>query len=90
MTDNKINVTIGEHSELFHVRCTSAPKDYDGFGTITLADYGSDLGRVVMIRDEHLQWQSLRYNSGNHACQIPPPGGVDGVEEELWKRLARQ
>lgn len=56
-------------------RYTTAPIDYDGFGTRTVfPDCGSDSGktiRQVAIHAEHLQWQETRYSSGMHASWKP-------------------
>lgn len=44
-------------------RVTNAPEDYDGFCTHTTEELGGDY-RVVDILEEHLQWQTNRYQSG--------------------------
>ena len=54
----------------YEVYETSAPSDYDGFGTITVADYGTE--RTVLIRHEHASWQLGRYQSGNHITHTKP------------------
>jgi hypothetical protein len=46
------------------VQFTDAPADYDGFGTITLEEV--DGMRKVLIINEHLNWQRMRYWSGLH------------------------
>jgi hypothetical protein len=63
---------------------TNAPKDYDGFGTFTVHEYEGT--RTVLIREEHYDWQTIRYQSGNNWSR---PSDFDGalVAEELWKRL---
>ena len=47
---------------------TDAPPEYDGFGTATTAEaVGTINGKVlrrVSVRDEHLEWQVSRYQSG--------------------------
>ncbi len=57
--------------ELTHIRYTTAPEAYDGFGTVTLEllptlhNRGSDKPfRKVEIQDEALGWQIARYESG--------------------------
>lgn len=54
------------------LRVTSAPVDYDGFGTRTVYTYAlADSGRTrtfrtVDIQVDHLDWQTCRYASGLH------------------------
>jgi hypothetical protein len=88
--EHRISVRIGgDDSVLYHIRQTRAPRDYDGFGTIQLADYGKEQGRLVLIRDEHFLWQTGRYESGWFACCLPEHVDRNGVKQELWKRLLR-
>lgn len=56
------------------IRYTTAPVDYDAFGTQTLENNcGADSSRPdrpfrkVSIRAEHLKWHEARYGSGMHA-----------------------
>jgi hypothetical protein len=85
--EHTIEISIGNSPVLYHIRNTRAPKPYDGFGTIELANYGGPEGRLVMIRDEHYQWQTSRYASGIFAC-TPPATNLSGeVQQELWRRL---
>lgn len=56
-------------SELFY---TTAPADYDGFGTRTVRDNcgKNNMGktwRLIQIRDDAYQWQNGRNGSGLHA-----------------------
>jgi hypothetical protein len=84
---NTITVQIGDDDPvLFHVRETRAPKAYDGFGTFTLSEYSS-YGRLILIRNEQLQWQTARYASGIFACEPPEYFDQDAIKTELWKRL---
>lgn len=53
-------------------RWTTAPKAYDGFGTQRTGD-AKDICNdrtveEVKICEQHLYWQEMRYNSGNHLC----------------------
>tara|TARA_Y100000310_G_scaffold207027_2_gene207484 strand:+ start:1551 stop:1802 length:252 start_codon:yes stop_codon:yes gene_type:complete len=64
---------------------TTAPKSYDGFGTIeievkwTTKSYDKDTPvRLVQIEDEHLQWQISRYQSGMY-----PVMDLDEFEERV-------
>jgi hypothetical protein len=84
----RVEIKIGtDEAVRYHVRQTRAPKAYDGFGTIELADY-NDYGRIVLIRDEHLAWQEGRYSSGTFACTSPEYYDEKSVCKELWNRIA--
>jgi hypothetical protein len=91
-----IEVRIGAAGYVcYYAVQTSAPIDYDGFGTIELSCWEHDgvqgnnkRTRVVLVRGEHLNWQTARYSSGNHYSGIPDYCDMDDVEQELWKRLA--
>jgi len=85
-----IRVKICFDEVLYHLRQTRAPRAYDGFGTIQLADYGGEDGRLVMIRDEHANWQIPRYQSGNFACWKPEHDVRKEAREELWRRLLQR
>jgi|SRR5215469_10888982 len=88
-----IPIRLGGTSHVFfHARQTTAPKNYDGFGTIELATWsgeGKEVNRLVLIRDEHFEWQTMRYASGNHTPILPEYFDLKSVEEALWKRIAR-
>lgn len=51
-------------------RYTTAPADYDDFGTVsTVVGWEHDRPvRRVEIADDHLEWQEGRYWSGCYAC----------------------
>ena len=74
MSNIYIKVEIGTFQGLFVAAITDAPEAYDGFGTFTLetindeADESSKIFRLVLIRTEHLQWQTGRYSSGLYSC----------------------
>lgn len=60
----------------YRVVFTSAPVDFDGFGTQTLAanagtDHRGIVLRKVAIRPEHYEWQTVRYGSGSHTWGTP-------------------
>ena len=78
------NANTSPEPTYWHVRETDAPKEYDGFGTFAVAEY--DDKRVVLIRDEHYNWQYGRYGSGLHSCTETNFDMAD-VAELLWKRL---
>ena len=54
---------------------TTAPANYDGFGTERITLHGETLPhglQRVRIDCEHLDWQVTRYGSGLHACDLAP------------------
>lgn len=57
------------------VRWTTAPANYDGFGTTVLTQKMVDgrLLRQVAIDPSYLSWQEGRYHSGLHACSKEAP-----------------
>jgi hypothetical protein len=91
-----IKVQIGgDESVTYHAIDTAAPADYDGFGTFEVIRYndGTELRdgtprmvRVVLVRAEHLNWQTARYSSGMFAA-TPTVHDVEHIATELWKRL---
>ncbi len=92
---NTIEISIGSSSAnrspeptYWHVRQTDAPVEYDGFGTFAVAEYdeGGKQQRIVLIRDEHYNWQSARYGSGFHSCKETYLDAA-AVAETLWRRL---
>jgi len=51
---------------------TTAPSEYDGFGTYEIAAGVAEDGRrvrLIEILERHLQWQTLRNASGLHATR---------------------
>jgi hypothetical protein len=83
----EITVTINDETVRYYARQTDAPKDYDGFGTVELADFAGE--RLVLIREEHYQWQTARYSSGLHGTdETSQP--ISAVTGELWKKIARE
>lgn len=68
-----IPLTVGEFSTRLHLWETTAPENYDGFGTFTVHSYhtgptGKPI-RVVAIQDRHVEWQTSRYHSGLGAAR---------------------
>lgn len=55
---------------------TTAPVNYDGFGTRTVSRDGAV--RVVAIQPDHVVWQISRYASGLHGWAHPDPGVQGG------------
>lgn len=70
-----------EHHATWPVRYTLAPASYDGFGTIDRGVECYEAGgrcrpyRKVSINPAHLEWQTLRYRSGN--CVVVDKVGLD-------------
>jgi hypothetical protein len=66
----KITVKIGSKLDVTYlVAHTTAPENYDAFGSFTLVD-GIDVppraasGRIVLIQERHFKWHVQRYASG--------------------------
>jgi len=83
----KIKVMIGAASVDYVVMLTRAPREYDGFGTFTLQDWNTE-GRLVCIREEHLQWQLGRNGSGGFST-VEPDVDAQAIQDALWARLWR-
>ena len=92
-----ITVQIGTTTVTYVIAATTAPAAYDGFGTFTLTSMGADdrgkALRLVLIRQEHLQWQTMRYSSALEGWTVEAgrydyfdPACLD-VEGLLWERL---
>lgn len=68
---------------------TSAPPDYDGFGTLTVRECAGVLkssGKVVReVRTpaEHVDWQRNRYYSGGIYATFTPAEFAQAVEYKL-------
>ena len=84
ITTQTIKIAIGDGEITFHAIDTTAPKDYDGFGTFTLADYGDS--RTVLVGHDHFDWQITRYTSGCHKADASAFDMQD-IEQTLWDRL---
>lgn len=88
----QITVAIGGESVTYWIAETSAPKAYDGFGTFTVAEYSGENGklwRIVLIREENLNWQAGRYNSGLYYATKPTGFDVAAVAAHLWEKLQK-
>lgn len=63
--ENTLCLRCQESYTLIH---TFAPVGYDGFGTKIVKQFSGEINgkhlRAVMIRNEHLDWQTQRYLSG--------------------------
>jgi hypothetical protein len=84
-----VHLEIGNLVDVtFYALDTDAPRDYDGFGTIEVADYSYEkhVNRTVLVRDEYYDWQTMRYASGMHVFAATEHD-VKHIEAELWKRV---
>lgn len=83
-----ITVQIGSGEAVtYRAVDTTAPKVYDGFGTIEIMDAYDD-ARTVLIREEHYTWQTQRYASGMKAFN-ETIFDEEQIVEELWKRITK-
>ena len=95
MTEQKINqieIKIGGSGGSYEVFKTTAPIDYDGFGTLELFKMRHPTTdkeiRYVAIRQEHCAWQTGRYGSGSHVAEaVNDRGVVKDLTEKLWKTI---
>jgi hypothetical protein len=83
----------------FELWRTSAPPEYDGFGSITLYDSGPAAGeratpsskpervRYVLIDTNHTEWHRNRYLSGLYSAQPSDALDVQDVIDRLWKAM---
>ncbi len=81
-----ISVQIGPDSFVYHFYQTDAPKAYDGFGTITVMEWGST--RIVGIRTAHCEWQLMRYTSGLHKVETLEDHWRSDIIDALWRRFS--
>jgi hypothetical protein len=86
-----MNITI--NLELV-IKVTTAPVDYDGFGTFTIGEtylYDRE-ARIVAIRPEHVEWQLARYSSGMKGIGDPEECHIDksDIEEAIHRKLTAQ
>lgn len=85
--DDRIEVKIGKSTVTYGARVIDAPKEYDGFGTLTVSE--SSGRRLVLIQEQHLDWQVGRYASGRHMNDEVTLGYFNqkDVEDRLWKKV---
>ena len=95
-----IPIVIGNIVQQRIIMLTTAPKNYDGFGTFTVYDYGSTIdfdgfetkhpARLVAVLPEHLGWHECRYSSGLYLCSTQLKSlrlRQQDIELILFKRL---
>lgn len=79
-----INIKIGNIETAWEIWETNAPRDYDGFGTFTIYEFNGE--RTVLIRCEHWNWQTARYQSGNHWHRASA-FDEELVAKHLWNQM---
>jgi hypothetical protein len=93
-----IKMTIGTYNVTYVAKRTTAPRNYDGFGTLEIYDSGDprlaktgvrhdETGevrseRLVLVDVEHEEWQTSRYFSGLYSCET-----ADGLEDYVQRSL---
>jgi hypothetical protein len=100
MDDNMhttVRVAIGENAITYEAVETTAPADYDGFGTFCVMSYDGkdDNGkertyRTVLIDKRHFTWQTMRYQSGVHTTRIstlPESAFADYLWNRIWGKV---
>lgn len=94
-TTHTFDIRLGEFTASYHLYEATAPREYDGFGTISLHDHVSAGDpRWVLIRTEHENWQVSRYASGMYTPRKMDAAEFMGVHdtwitEQLYKRLGK-
>ena len=74
----------------WRVMWTTAPADYDQFGTTTIETCGEWRGkqlRRVLANPQHASYQADRYGSGLHPCFDDDPREADRIAKERWAKL---
>ena len=84
-----ITVTIGPANIRYVLGVTTAPPEYDGFGTLTLYDEGEgrDRRRYVLIHERHEDWHRMRYSSGLYVYQPTDSFDERDVAERLYDAI---
>lgn len=80
-------VTLVLNGELSRwcVGVTSAPVNYDGFGTFTLCNHSE--GRLVAVEEGSLQWQRTRYGSGLFGYRPATTEETATANEVIMRRI---
>jgi hypothetical protein len=78
-------IQLGDWRTPYMAYETTAPEDYDGFGTLSLhKNVTPGDPRWVLIRTEHESWQTLRYRSGMYSVT---PVDLDEIKAWATERL---
>ena len=90
----KIDVKIGTFERSYVMAQTTAPKEYDGFGTLEIytsapaaGENGRDPDRYVLCDVDHVVWQEGRYRSGLYTFEIPDEDISSWAQDNLFKRM---
>jgi len=91
----EVTVQIGENRAVYVLVKTSAPKEYDAFGTLEVKSYmdnEKEPHRYVLIAVDHLEWHKGRYGSGLYYCEVQEQDrSIKGwIEQRLWSRITRE
>jgi hypothetical protein len=90
-----IKVTIGEFTKEYILVETTAPRQYDGHGTLEIyEDSGLDAPRMILVEKDNLAWQEGRNRSGLYTFDATRYSDTQNsmkqfVEDRLYKRLIR-
>lgn len=68
----------------FEMVATTAPEDYDGFGTFTAGHHGPL--RVAAIEPQHVHWQTMRYRSGVFVATPMDDPDLDYIAQMVAER----
>lgn len=82
----KIKLQIGTYKVEFVAMKTTAPREYDGFGTVHIYpdEIEEKCERVVLVDTEHKTWQVGRYGSGLYSAE-----DLDGVDHYVQAQLLK-
>lgn len=89
----QVKIQIGDRLDALYIPAfTHAPRAYDGFGTIEVdkIQSGDKEERLVFIRKEHFEWQTLRYRSGAYSVWQDEMFPIEWVTDRLVKRFLNE
>ena len=85
-----VRVTVGEWETRYVPIATNAPKEYDGFGTITIQDdyplnEGRNNGRLTLVESTNIRWQVGRWQSGLYIVNQEPAQENPAINEHFLR-----
>ena len=86
-TGTRFSLTIGPVSRTYELLVTAAPRSYDRFGTMTVADLGEC--RYVLVVAEYREDHLDRYASGLHAAAPSVDFDADTIARLVLEGLPR-
>ncbi len=88
--DTRIKVAIGSFEREYVLVETTAPRRYDGLGTLEVYDSGEsgELNRFVLVDIKHLEWQQGRYGSGLYTYKEVDDDLSLWVQGKLYDRIS--